>query len=250
MRKYKNKYVILKKNLMNIIVTGASKGIGFELVKKFAHNGNHSIIAISRNAILINKLKNECFEINPNATVYPIAFDLSSSNLKNELVPKIVSILGNVDILVNNAGYLINKPIVETTEDDLHKIFSSNIFSAYNLIKNLIPHFSKHISHIVNISSMGGVQMSAKFAGLSAYSASKAALCNLTETFAEELKEQNIKVNCLALGAVQTEMLNNAFPGYKAQLTAEEMADYICYFSLTANKYINGKIIPVSTSTP
>ncbi|MEI7596792.1 MAG: SDR family oxidoreductase [Bacteroidota bacterium] len=235
---------------MNIIVTGASKGIGFELVKKFASNGNHIIVAISRNSFLLNQLKNECVIINPNAKVFPIGFDLTSTEIKNILLPKILSCISNVDILINNAGYLVNKPINQTTEEDLQSVFAANYFSVYHLIKHLIPVFNKEISHIVNISSMGGVQSSAKFVGLSAYSASKAALCNLTETFAEELKDKNIRVNCLALGAVQTEMLNNAFPGYKAQISAEEMAEFIANFTLTASKTMNGKIIPVSISTP
>ena len=165
-------------------------------------------------------------------------------------MPKILSNINTVDILINNAGILINKTISETTPEDLFSIFSANVFSAYNLIKVLIPFFEKKNSHIVNISSMGGVQSSVKFPGLSAYSASKAALCNLTETFAEELKDKNIKVNCIALGAIQTEMLNNAFPGYKAQISSEEIAEFICNFSLYNSKYINGKIIPVSTTTP
>lgn len=235
---------------MNIIVTGASKGIGYQLVKKFAKHGNHSIIAISRNALLLNQLKNECAKINPNANVFALGFDLTSSEIKNILLPKILSCINNVDILINNAGYLVNKPINQTTEEDLQSVFAANYFSVYHLIKHLTPIFNKEISHIVNISSMGGFQSSAKFAGLSAYSASKAALCNLTETFAEELKDKNIRVNCLALGAVQTEMLNNAFPGYKAQISAEEMAEFIANFALTASKTMNGKIIPVSISTP
>jgi len=85
---------------------------------------------------------------------------------------------------------------------------------------------------------------------MSLYSASKGALAILTESLAEELKEQNIRVNALALGAVQTEMLEEAFPGYQAAVTAEEMADFITDFALKAHSYINGKIIPVSLSTP
>jgi NAD(P)-dependent dehydrogenase (short-subunit alcohol dehydrogenase family) len=97
---------------------------------------------------------------------------------------------------------------------------------------------------------MGGVQGSAKFAGLSAYSSSKAALCTLTECLAEELKLENISVNCLALGAVQTEMLSKAFPGYRAPLSASEMAEFIVQFARSGHYYFNGKILPVSSTTP
>jgi NAD(P)-dependent dehydrogenase (short-subunit alcohol dehydrogenase family) len=97
---------------------------------------------------------------------------------------------------------------------------------------------------------MGGVQGSSKFPGLSAYSSSKSALSGLTECLAEELKTKNIAVNCLALGAVQTEMLAKAFPGYKAPVTPSQMAEFICDFALKGQHFFNGKIIPVSSSTP
>lgn len=97
---------------------------------------------------------------------------------------------------------------------------------------------------------MGGHESTSKFSGLSAYSASKAALANLTECLAEEWKTEGISVNCLMLGAVNTEMLGEAFPGYQAPLNAVEMADFICDFSLKGNTFFNGKLLPVSLSTP
>jgi NAD(P)-dependent dehydrogenase (short-subunit alcohol dehydrogenase family) len=105
-------------------------------------------------------------------------------------------------------------------------------------------------THIVNISSIGGFQGSVKFPGLSAYSSSKAALVCLTECLAEEFKDKNIAFNCLALGAVQTDMLNEAFPGYKAPVSASSMASFVTDFVLKAHHFMNGKIIPVSLSTP
>jgi NAD(P)-dependent dehydrogenase (short-subunit alcohol dehydrogenase family) len=105
-------------------------------------------------------------------------------------------------------------------------------------------------SHIVNISSMGGFQGSAKYKGLSYYSASKAALACLTECLATEFTEFGISVNCLALGAVQTEMLDEAFPGYKAPVDAKQMAEFISGFALTGHKFFNGKILPVALGNP
>jgi NAD(P)-dependent dehydrogenase (short-subunit alcohol dehydrogenase family) len=107
-----------------------------------------------------------------------------------------------------------------------------------------------HAAHIVNISAIGGFQGSVKFAGLAAYSTSKAAVCSFTELFAEEYKDTSIKMNCLCLGAAQTEMLEEAFPGYEAPVSAEKMAEYITDFALNADQWMNGKIIPVSLSTP
>jgi short-subunit dehydrogenase len=156
---------------------------------------------------------------------------------------------GKVDILINNAGYLVNKPFQEINETDIEKSFRVNFTSAFKLTQLLITHFNKN-AHIVNISSMGGFQGSVKFQGLSVYSASKSALSCLTECLAEELKDQQIKVNCLCLGAVQTEMLEEAFPGYKAPVIAKDIASYIFDFASNAHHYLNGKIIPVSLSTP
>jgi NAD(P)-dependent dehydrogenase (short-subunit alcohol dehydrogenase family) len=72
----------------------------------------------------------------------------------------------------------------------------------------------------------------------------------ITECFAEELKERKISVNCLCLGSVQTEMFSAAFPSFNAALKPEEMGAYIARFALEGNKFFNGKIIPVSSTTP
>ena len=108
----------------------------------------------------------------------------------------------------------------------------------------------KFDSHVVTVSSMGGIQGSMKFPGLSAYSSSKGAVITLTELLAEEYKTTGPQFNVLALGAVQTEMLKEAFPDYEAPTTALEMANYIFDFALTGNKYYNGKVLQVSNSTP
>jgi NAD(P)-dependent dehydrogenase (short-subunit alcohol dehydrogenase family) len=157
--------------------------------------------------------------------------------------------MASVDILVNNAGLLIHKPVIEFDETDIDNLFNMNVKSAFLLTQALLPLFSKQ-AHIVNIGSMGGVQGSVKFPGLSLYSASKGALAILTECLALELKDRGVSVNCLALGSAQTEMLKKAFPGYKAPLSAVEMASFIADFALSGHMYFNGKILPVALSTP
>ena len=156
---------------------------------------------------------------------------------------------GNVDYLINNAGCLINKPFHETTIDDFDKVYRTNVYGVSEMIRTCIPYFSSK-AHVVTISSMGGVQGSMKFPGLSAYSSSKGAVITLTELLAEEYKSQNISFNVLAIGAVQTEMLEEAFPGYKAPLKAIEMAEYIYDFTINGKKFFNGKLIQVSSTTP
>ena len=155
----------------------------------------------------------------------------------------------NVDVLINNAGAILNKSFAEGSLAEFKAIYDTNVFGVAGLIQKLLPVMNSN-SHVVNISSMGGVQGSMKFPGLSAYSSSKGALITLTEMLAEEYKENGPSFNVLALGAVQTEMLEEAFPGYKAPVSAKEMAKYIVDFSLTAQKYYNGKLLQVSNSTP
>jgi len=233
---------------MNIVITGASRGIGFELAKKFVTEGHH-VIALARSKNKLKKLKDVCRELNRESKLIPISFDLLSENLK-ELFGKLVSKhFTRVDILVNNAGMLSHKSFHDFTEDEFDRLYAVNVKAPFFIIQALDELFSEY-SHIVNISSMGGYQGSVKFPGLSLYSSAKGALAVLTECLAEEFKDRDIKVNGLALGAAQTEMLEEAFPGYRAPVSAEKMADFIKDFCLNGHHFFNGKILPVSASTP
>lgn len=233
---------------MNILITGASRGIGYQMVKKFAGT-EHNVLAIARSEKQLSQLQQECLKVNPEANLYILPYDLSSVNIEKEFPEILPETFKRLDILINNAGALVNKPLSELGSDDFDKMFNVNMKVPFLLVKMLKSHFRKG-AHIVNISSMGGYQGSAKFPGLSLYSASKGALSVFTECVAEELKEHEIKANCLAIGAAQTEMLESAFPGYRAPLSAEEMAAFITDFALNGNRFFNGKILPVSVSTP
>lgn len=234
---------------MNIVITGASRGIGYQVAKIFAQNPNNKILALARNKDSLTKLRSEILKINSQSDFSILAYDLLSAKLKTELIPEIKGCLGTVDVLVNNAGAIVNKPVAELTDDDFDTVFGVNVKAVFSLTRELLPLFNEN-AHIVNLSSMGGFQGSAKFPGLSLYSASKAALAVLSECLAEEFKERKIKVNALAIGAVQTEMLEEAFPGYKAPLTPLEMAEFIADFAADGHRFFNGKILPVSLSTP
>lgn len=232
---------------MTILVTGASKGIGFEIIKSFSQNPNTLAIAVSRNIEPITKLVNQ----KNTHSILPIKADITNANDQKKIIKILRSLNLNVDVLINNAGQIVNKPFEKITAKELQSVYTTNVFGPFTLIQSLLPIFNKkNKAHIVNISSMGGFQGSSKFSGLSAYSSSKSALSGLTECLAEELKPKNISVNCLAIGAVQTEMLSKAFPGYKAPLKANQMAEFICNFALTGHTFFNGKIIPVSSTTP
>lgn len=237
---------------MNILITGASKGIGFELAKLFAQNEENLVLGLSRNEKLLKNLKNECIKVNLKTKFKPIVFDLEDAKaIQKDLKSEIEQHCEKLDIVINNAGYLVNKPFDQISIEDINRTMNINLSAPTLLIQSLLPLIKKsNLKHVVNISSMGGFQGSAKFPGLSIYSASKAALSTLTECLAEEYKQDEIKFNCLALGAVNTEMLQSAFPEYKAPLEAHEMAQYIYDFAVKSSNYINGKVIPVSITTP
>jgi short-subunit dehydrogenase len=225
--------------MKNIIVTGTSRGIGLELALIFA-NAGHNVLALSR------KTPQVLME-HPNITC--LSIDLSKENDFLKVENFLATSWKNVDAIVHNAGALLLKPFSETTITDFENIYKVNVFAVATLTRIALP-FLKKGSHVVTISSMGGIQGSIKFAGLSAYSSSKGAVITLSELLSEEYKEHGISFNVLALGSVQTEMLAEAFPGYEAPLSAKEMADYICNFTLTGNQYFNGKVLQVSSSTP
>ncbi|MDB2385111.1 SDR family oxidoreductase [Polaribacter sp.] len=223
-----------------VVITGTSRGIGFKLAQSFANNG-HKVLAVSRNTNPLEKIAHK------NITV--LSVDLSKDEDINLVSEFVASNWKKVDILINNAGKLINKPFLELNSKDFLDSYQVNVFAVAQLTKKLIP-FLVEKSHVVTISSMGGIQGSMKFAGLAAYSSAKGAVITLSELLAEEFKDAGISFNVLALGAVQTEMLQEAFPDYKAPLTAKEMADYIYNFALSGNKYYNGKVLEVSSTTP
>lgn len=226
--------------MKHIVITGTSRGIGLELVKLFSGMG-HKVLALSRNFKPLKEMSLPGVEV--------IGCDINKPEELKQLESYFKDNNQTVDVLINNAGAILNKSFAETTPDDFRRVYETNVFGVVALLQSLLPFMDK-TGHVVNISSMGGVQGSMKFPGLSAYSSSKGALITLTEMLAEEYKDSGPSFNVLALGAVQTEMLAEAFPGYKAPLQPAEMAEYIADFSLNGQKFYNGKLLQVSKSTP
>lgn len=226
--------------MANVIITGSSRGIGFEMAKRFAYAG-HSVLALSRNATPITELGH--------TNIQGFPFDLAKTSDLEKLEHYVKTEWKHVDILINNAGKLVNKPFLETSMQEFKAVYDVNVFGVAAVTKVVLPFMNKN-GHVVTVSSMGGVQGSAKFPGLAAYSSSKGAVITMTELWAEEFKETGPSFNVLALGAVQTEMLEEAFPGYQAPVTATQMATYIMNFSLTGQELYNGKVLQVSSSTP
>ncbi|MBN1988720.1 MAG: SDR family oxidoreductase [Bacteroidales bacterium] len=235
---------------MNIVITGASRGIGFETAKRLASLGDNNIVAISRDEAKLKELKNACIRENVQAHLYPIPFNLEDTALvETQLLAKVKQYVTSIDIIINNAGALVNRPFELLAAAEMLRMINVNLMAPALVVKTLLPMLSRP-AHVVNISSMGGFQGSVKFPGLSMYSATKAGLASLTECLAEEFKDKQVSFNCLALGAVQTEMLGEAFPGLVAPLRAHEMAELVADFAINGNRFFNGKVIPVSKATP
>lgn len=225
-----------------IVIVGASRGIGKELVTILAENQEHRILALAR-----NKAALDGFAAFPNVEIHQ--FDLNAGDAKANAT-RIFDTVDQIDVLINNAGKLVNKPFMELTAEDMQESYQVNVIGVMETVQAAVPKMIENGGHIVNISSMGGFQGTVKFAGLSAYSTSKAAVASFTELFAEEFKDTKIKTNCLCLGSAQTEMLQEAFPGFEALVSANQMAVYIADFALKAHQWMHGRIIPVSLTTP
>ena len=265
---------------MNIVISGASSGIGFHTALELARRGHH-VLAFSRSAVKLEKLKALSSNRGNPGKITVLPFDLAYGDIPGFVENAIKPVFERVDVLINNAGSLINKPFAETSDAELEKVFRVNFMGVFSLIRSLLPLMEggriaqegntisaaagevmgrrlgaavkvsgQYLSSIINIGSIGGISGSQKFPGLSAYSSSKGALSILSEVLAVELEEKGISVNCLALGAVQTEMLQEAFPGYQAKQSPEIMGDFIADFVEKGSRVFNGKTIPVSVSNP
>lgn len=227
--------------MKNVIVTGASRGIGYYTALQFAKEG-HQVLALARSKDRLEELKSEKEAV---GNIQILELDLSSEYE----VSKITSVFDRVDVVINNAGALVNKPFTEISLAEMQHVYQTNVFAPYFLVQKLMPYFSSE-AHIINIGSVGGVNGTLKFPGLSIYSSSKAAASCLSECWQAEFAETDLTFNSLALGSVQTEMLEKAFPGYKAPLAPEQMATYICRFALNDAEFVRGKTVLVSRSNP
>lgn len=231
---------------MNIVITGASSGIGKEVSKKLSVSCDNRLVAISRSGRLLRQVASET----EHGNIFTIEGDINILTSGGEaLAEKIEHMISHIDILINNAGALISKPFNELSPEEERIMVETNFISPMRMIRALLP-LMRRGSHVINIGSMGGVQGSSKYNGLSVYSASKAAIAVLTETLATEYADSGISFNCLSFGSVQTDMLDKAFPGYEAPIDASGMADFVVWFALNGHKYFNGKILPVSISNP
>lgn len=229
---------------MKIVINGGTKGIGREIVCYMAKDPANVLIVTGRSAEKLSELAEKYPNVNTMVTDFS-DFDSHAA----EYLSFITSVTGSIDIMINVAGYLVNKDFMDISHIEAKMMMATNFFGPASAIRMLKPLMHEG-SHIVNISSMGGFLGSSKYKGLSYYSASKAAIACLSECLAVEFAPDGISVNCLALGSVQTEMLEKAFPGYTAPVSAAVMGEYISEFALKGNRVFNGKVLPVAITNP
>jgi len=235
---------------MNVVITGASSGIGYQTAYRFAVEHGAKVVAIARRGNRLSELRESVLREDCSGEIIPIELDLERIE-KADLYNMVYNKVDSVDILINNAAKLFSKPFLEISTDDLKSMYGVNVFSIYMVIQALFPLMEKgKWKHIVNITSIGGLGGTQKFSGLSGYSSSKGAVTILTECLAEEMREMGFKVNGLAFGAVQTEMLSKAFPGYVAPVTDVEISKFLMDFSMKGHQFFNGKVLPVSSTNP
>lgn len=227
---------------MRVFISGISGGIGRELVNAYLKSGD-SIIAATRNADSIAS------EFHDNANVQIIEYDFLKD--PESFHTKIKDVTNqSVDVVVNNAGLLCKDSLEDIQLDNAIDMYKVNALMPMYITRSLL--FGEKLVDgglVINIGSMGGFQGTQKFGGLAAYSMSKAALVALTECMAAEWKER-LFVNCLCLGAVNTDMLKTAFPDYRAPISDVQMANFIQHFSRYSAKTMSGCIIPVAISNP
>src|SRR3546814_932349 len=191
---------------MNIIITGASRGLGYETVLRLSGDQRNHILALARSGKKLEELQKDCRSAYSGADVSVLPFDiLGDDHLRLTRLIE-TKFDGKLHLLINNAGAMINKPFEALKDEDFQALWRSNFLGPVRMIRTLLSYMSSG-AHILNIGSMGGFQGSDKFPGLTAYSASKAALHNLTECLAGVLEDRKIRINCLALGSSQTGLL-------------------------------------------
>ena len=229
------------------VVTGASAGIGREVAREYAKLEDWRVFAIARRGELLESLAAEF----PAGKITPMVLDLSKYD-NSRLVERLSEVgVNHISVVIGNSGMLVNRPFEQISAEEWEMVYRSNVIGPALFIRDLLPFLGQsNVSHIVNISSMGGLTGTIKFPGLAAYSSSKGALSVLTEVLAEEYKDRNMVFNGLALGSVATEMLEKAFPGFQAGVSATEIGRYICRFGIEGWRFYRGKVLPVSNSTP
>ena len=235
----------------NVIITGASRGIGKGILELFVKNGANvafSYIGDSDQAKSI-----EADFSNHKQKVVSYMSDASNFKQSQKLVDDVLNDFGSIDVLVNNAGITIDNLLMRMSEEDFQRVIDVNLKSVFNTTKAILRTMLKQRSgSIINMSSVVGVKGNA---GQSNYSASKAGMIGFTKSMALELGSRNIRCNCIAPGFIETEMTEklsddvvqtwrDSIP-LKRGGSTNDVANATLFLASDLSSYVTGQVINV-----
>ena len=238
------------KNL-NVIITGASRGIGKGIALAFANNGANIAFTYSSSFGAASNLEKQLNSYGIKAKSYKS--DASSYNESIDLVNKISSDFDSIDVLINNAGITKDNLLMRISEKDFDDVINVNLKSVFNMTKAVQKIMLKQRKgSIINMSSVVGVKGNA---GQSNYAASKAGIIGFSKSIALELGSRNIRTNVIAPGFIETEMTEklpeetikqwrNGIP-LKRGGTVEDVANLCLFLASDSSSYITGQVINV-----
>lgn len=233
------------------IITGASRGIGRAIAKKFAEEGANVAFTFLSSVEKAKELEKELTVFGVKAIGYQS--DAANSKACDELVNAVVAEFGTVDILVNNAGITRDNLLMRMTEAQWDEVINANLKSVFNLTKAIQrPMLKAKRGSIINMTSVVGIEGNA---GQSNYSASKAGIIGFTKSIAQELGSRNIRSNAVAPGFIETEMTAALDPKIKDGWiqdiplkrtgTAEDVANLVAFLASDNSSYITGQVVSI-----
>ncbi|MEE9349761.1 MAG: 3-oxoacyl-[acyl-carrier-protein] reductase, partial [Flavobacteriaceae bacterium] len=235
----------------NVLITGATRGIGKGIAQVFAKQGANVIFTYSSSVDAANALEKELKALGVNAKGYQS--NAADFNEAQELVANVVEEFGSVDVLINNAGITKDNLLMRMSEEDFDKVIAINLKSVFNLTKAVIrPMMKKRNGSIINMSSVVGVKGNA---GQANYAASKAGILGFTKSVALELGSRNIRCNAIAPGFIETEMTakldENTVNEWRKSIplqrggSPEDIANACVFLASDMASYITGQTLNV-----
>lgn len=231
------------------LITGGARGIGMACAQKFADNGFRIAIVYNGSVEAACELVNK---LNSSGELNAVAFKANVANSieVNKAVEQTVKVFGRIDIVVNNAGISLSKILMDTSNEEWRKIMSTDLDGAFYVSRAALPYMLDSGGAIVNVSSIWGIRGAASE---TAYSAAKAGLIGLSKALAKELAYNGIRVNCVAPGVTDTDMMKDytdseigdileRIPS-RRMAKAREIADAIYFMAVT--EYITGEVLEI-----
>jgi len=233
------------------IITGGSRGIGKAIVEEFSKQGANVAFNFVKSEDKALALKKEIEKKGGKALTF--RQDVKDYNAIKIMVEGVKSHFGRLDIIVNNAGILRDKALMLMEEQDWEEVITTNLSGAFNLIRAAIVTFMKQKSgNIINITSVSGLKGMPRQVN---YSASKAGLVGLTKSLAREVGPYNVRVNAIAPGYIDTDMVKDIKESNKEELLkkiplnrfgkSEEVAKVAIFLASDEAKYITGQVIAI-----